>query len=261
MSNKRRQSGLTLVEVTVVVVVIAVLTSLSMPAIRGLIGSIASRGSEKSMIAAALAAGRAIAAEKQRYAGVRFQQDSDGNQYMILIVNEEPKKMNGLTVGFRAVEKQKPVKLPENIGVMDMRLGVGNKEIVLDADISLDWQFTDTTTFSIIFSPSGTLVIHDVRVRNKDGVYQPDNDGGTDKVSMDDIFNSPYNIANYQIGMFIQDDYAALGLVQETSRREFVIYDKDELGKAGAGNRWSGYLVGLKVIHINPYTGRIISGR
>jgi len=29
---------------------------------------------------------------------------------------------------------------------------------------------------------------------------------------MDSIFNSPDNITNYGVGMFIQDDYAELGL-------------------------------------------------
>jgi hypothetical protein len=116
---------------------------------------------------------------------------------------------------------------------------------------------TDTSSFSIVFSPSGKLIIRDVRVRNRDGIYQPDN-GMTNKVSMDSIFNSPQNITTYEVGKFIQDDYAELGLGAESSRNSFVIYDKLRFNKLDAIGRFN-YLSSLEPVYINPYTGTIIS--
>lgn len=231
------------------------------------------------MISAALASARAIAAKEQRYAGIRFQQDLKGHQYIIFIIYEEPAKMDNMTMGFRAVKGIEPIKLPDSVGVMDLmvrtdqradRYGAGNTEYeplkvedLDDADVSnldpygygTNIYITDTTSFSIVFSPSGKLVIHDVRVRNKDGDYRPLNLDD----SMDHIFNSPDNIGN-NVGMFIQDDYAELGLGAEPSRSKFIIYDKSEFENMDENERWN-YLQELsdrQMIHINAYTGTII---
>jgi hypothetical protein len=140
---------------------------------------------------------------------------------------------------------------------MDLRLGSdGDKEISSDADITLEWQVRDTTSFSVVFSPSGKLVIHEVRVRGRSNVFQP----ADPNESMDDIFNSPINITQYGFGMFIQDDYTALGLEGEPSRRSFVIYDKTLLSRMSTAEKFL-YLDGLERIHINPYTGTLISTR
>ena len=248
-------------EMTVVIVVIALLTSLSIPAVRTFFSSLATSSGTRSLISASLASARAIAAKEQRYAGIRFQEAYDPNdplntsQYIIFIVYEEPRKMGNISNGFRAVEGIKPIKLPDTVGVMDLNLGSTGQVINADGQINDNWEITDTTAFSIIFSPSGKMVIHRVRVRNRDGDYQPLNPND----SMDDIFNSPENIQNHNIGMFIQDDYDYLGLVKESSRSSFIIYDKTQLDKVDANRRWSDYLSQLKAIHINPYTGTIIS--
>jgi hypothetical protein len=251
----------------VVIATIALLVGFGLPAIRALLNSFESQTGAKTLISTALASARAIAAKEQRYAGVRFQQDSAGNQYMIFIVHEEPARMGNLTIGFRAVKGVKPIKLPENVGVMDLVYNPGllappgDGIIGDDIEISNVNVLMDTMTFSIIFSPSGKLVVHDVRVRNRDGIYQPDN-GTSDKVSMDDIFNSVVNINNYGVGMFIQDDYPAMGLGEELSRNSFVIiYEKDKFEQARrSGRAWSDYLAQMAPdrIYINPYTGTII---
>jgi len=247
MAVKRKQSGLTLIEITVVVMIMAVIAGFSMPAIRSFVDSMNSEAAVKSMIEATLSAGRAIAAKEQRYAGVRFQQDEDGNQYMIFIVQDYGK--TGLVNGFCAVEGKNPVKLPDNIGVMDLTTVAGNGSINNAPGL------TDATAFSILFSPAGKLVIHEVRVSNRDGKRVGNNS------SDDDIFNTWDNI-NAEIGMFIQDDYDSLpdlGLGQEQSRRAFVIYDKAVLKKTNENRRWTDYLSSLKPVNINPYTGKIIS--
>lgn len=101
------------------------------------------------------------------------------------------------------------------------------------------------------------MVIHDVRLRNRDGIYMPDNSVPA-KVSLDDIFNSEENIINYNVGMFVQDDYPPF-LDREPSRRDFVIYDRQEFKRAyQIGQAYSGYLNRLVPIYINPYTGTMI---
>ena len=118
MKVKSRQYGITLTEMTVVIAVIALLVSLGLPAVRMLFDSFESQSGGRSVISAAMAAARAIAAKEQRCAGIRFQQDSAGNQYMIFIVHDFEE--TGLNPGFRAVEGLKPIMLPENLGVMDL---------------------------------------------------------------------------------------------------------------------------------------------
>lgn len=272
MKTKSRHSGISLTETVVVVASVAILAVFGTPAINALLKSFESVGGTRSMISAALASARAIAAKEQRYAGIRFQQDLKGHQYIIFIVHDFDK--TGLAPGFRAVEGIEPIKLPDSVGVMDLmvRTDPGNAKKTdcesievgdLDGASNLDpygygknIYIMDTTSFSIVFSPSGKLVVHDVRVRNKDGVPKPANP----HESMDYIFNSIDNINQYKVGMFIQDDYAELGLGAEPSRSKFVIYDKSEFENMDKDERWN-YLQELsdnEMIHINAYTGTII---
>jgi len=256
----------------VVIATISLLIGLGLPAVRALLNSFESRSGGKSMISAALSTARAIAAKEQRYVGIRFQQDLAGNQYMLFIVHDFER--TGLNPGFRAVEGLKPIKLPESLGVMDLMVRINHGTHWTDAEDLLDEPIkvaylenfgpnqknrfiTDTSSFSIVFSPSGKLIMRDVRVRNRDGIYQPNN-GLSNKVSMDGIFNSPDNITNYGVGMFVQDDYAELGLGAELGRNRFVIYDKIRFDKLNATGRFN-YLSSLELIYINPYTGTIIS--
>ena len=277
MKAKYGQTGLTLTEMAVVIATIALLAAFGLPAVRMLLESFESGSGAKSMISAALSSARAIAAKEQHYAGVRFQQDLAGNQYMVFIVHDFNK--TGLNPGFRVVAGLKPIKLPENLGVMDLVVRINHGTHWTDAEdprdepLKVDYlddtsplnlgpdqrnkYITDTSSFSIVFSPSGKLVMRDVRVRNRDGIYQPDN-GVSGKVSMDDIFNSERNIRNYNVGLFIQDDYAEFGLGAESSRSRFIIYDKTQFDKLDARGRFN-YLNSLEVIYINPYTGTIIT--
>jgi type II secretory pathway pseudopilin PulG len=290
MKAKVRQSGISLTEMTVVVAAVALLASLSAPAVRTFFDSLASRDSARAMIGASLSAARAIAAKERRYAGIRFQKAWHplgplySRQYMIFIINDFER--TGLAHGFRVVEGIKPIKLPENLRVMDFTivtnrdLGTTNyNEVRLDDPLLASDQkdslindnnslgFRDTTTFSIIFSPSGKMVIHGVRIRNRDGV--PRWPSFLDN-SNDDVFNTITRITDplNPAGMFLQDDYwnnpNNLGLGPELSRRGFVIYERDKFQQAlNRGLPYSGYLEQLVVpvpqaIYINPYTGRII---
>lgn len=267
MKTQFKQSGRTLAEMAVVIAAIVMLGSFGLPAIRTFLDSFESGTGPKPVISAALASARAIAAKEQRYAGIRFQKayHPDGPlkapQYMVIIVHEEPRKMGNITVGgFRAVDGINPMKLPDSLGVIDSDLIKQKVNINPMWEPSGDPELTDLTSFSIIFSPSGKMLIQDVRVRNRDGRTTGTE---TPNISMDDVFNTVGKVtnANNPVGMFIQDDYASLGLQQEPSRRSFVIYDRLEFKRAyEKGQAYSGYLQNLlpDAIHINPYTGTMI---
>ncbi len=256
MRNKRRQVGTTLAEMTVVIGIAALMLGLAIPAANMLLNSFESESGAKSIISSAMASARAIAAKEQHYAGIRFQKRYDPNniigasQYIIFIVHDPNR--TGLANGFRAANGIQPIKLPDSIGVMDMlysSIGGNNP----DVNFSNSTVITDTTSFSVVFSPSGKLVIHDVRARNRDG--------SKSNSSMDDIFNTMNNVVS-GIAMFIQDNdiVPTPGLIEEPSRNNFVIYDTKKFKQAyNNGNPYSGYLNQLKQIYINPYTGTIIN--
>ncbi len=278
--RSHRRGGLTLVEMTLVIATIALLVGFGLPAIRSLVHSFESQSGTRSMISAALSSARAMAVRNQQYTGVRFQRicrsrDSqdpligvvEAPQYMIFVVLEEPKKMGGLAIGFRAVEGLEPIKLPDTTGVLDI------SQLADNEDIDEDFELNDASAFSIIFSPSGRLVVHEIRVRNRDGISLPSNDSGSAKVSLDQIFNSALNITEYGRGMFIQDDYSArnpspgnavdYGLGKEMSRTGFVICDRQRLTQLFREKTlWSDYLSdvsGQDVVYVSPHTGTLIS--
>jgi len=263
MRTDKPKTGFTLVELLTVVSIILVLAAIGLPAVKKVLDSFESSLSVRHLISAALANARAIAAREQAYAGLRFQQDLDGNQYMIFIVNDpaQPPSASdlvndptltgtGLANGFRAVAGYKPMRLPVNVGVMYCADSDSDNDID-DNDINEDWMLTDATTFSIIFSPAGKLVIHQVRTRNRHGQT-------TANSSTDDVFNTIDNV-NAGVALFYQDDYAGRGLGQELSRNSFIIYDKRALDAVNEDSRWTDYLQHLEVVYVSPYTGQIIN--
>jgi type II secretory pathway pseudopilin PulG len=274
MKSKSKQSGLTLTEMTVVVASIVLLAAIALPAVRAFFNSFETESGAKTMISAALSSTRAIALKERHYAGIRFQKAYNrgaldpldpltASQYMIFIIHDSDPEPNGtgLANGFRVVEGLRPIKLPDSVGAMDMRLRTNPDpkyadDVPIDKDTQIDQpsELRDTTTFSIVFSPSGKLVTHEVRIRNKNGRV---NDS-----SNDDVFNTALNVETNKIAMFHQDDYPAMGLGQEYSRLSFIIYDAKKFKQAYERRQaYSGYLYTLipEAIYINPYTGTIIS--
>ncbi|MCD4832011.1 MAG: prepilin-type N-terminal cleavage/methylation domain-containing protein [Anaerohalosphaeraceae bacterium] len=245
----KQKGGFTLVEMLVVTVIVASLIGIAIPAINAVQRSYDSTGT-LSMVESALSSARAMAISSRRYAGIRFQKAADANgvendplnrdQYMIYIIHEDEKTMGNDKDCFRAIEGKKPIKLPANIGIMDVN------NISSDADISANNDMTAETSFSIVFSPSGKLVMTTAQMRNKDGK--------TTNGSNDTIFNTRDNISsNPPVGMFVQDDS------EELSRRELMIYSRKEFAKFyNSGTAYSSYLINLKTRRVNPYTGTII---
>jgi type II secretory pathway pseudopilin PulG len=272
MRLRSKQSGLTLTEMTVVVASIAILVAIGLPAVRAFFRSFETEAGAKNTISAALSSARAMATEKHRYAGIRFQKAYNRNaadpldpltapQYMIFIIHDPA--ATGLADGFRAAEGFKPIKLPDSVGVMDLKYRPalvsppGDGSVNTDSEMDNINIFRDTTTFSIVFSPSGKLVIHEVRVRNRNGRID-----SSSPQSMDDIFNTQKQITSSTApcGMFYQDDYPVMGLDQEYSRNSFIIYDTKEFTQAyKRGRAWNDYLNQVKPIYINPYMGTIIN--
>ncbi len=273
-----RATGLTLIEMTLVIGTMALLVGFAVPAVRSMMKSFQTEGGVRSMIDAALSSARAMAMSNQTYVGIRFEKlcTSDdpldplknvlnAPQYMIFIMHEEPKRI-GLANGFRAVEGLAPIKLPDTMGVLDLT------GITSDAAIDELSELSDATTFSIVFAPSGKLAVHEVRVRNRQGFYRPINSPGSLQIATDDVFNSVDNICVYKQGMFIQDDYSRrngadnveLGLGKEDSRTSFVIYELPTLRAAyGSRTPWTSYLSKLasEALQVSPYAGGLISPR
>jgi prepilin-type N-terminal cleavage/methylation domain-containing protein len=140
MATHKRQSGMTLTEILVVVTVMAILLGISVPTAQHLMDSFESSTGVRYLINAALSNARAIAVRNQAYAGVRFQEGLDGFTYMTFIIYD--KEATGDADGFKAVAGRKPMKLPQDIRVVD--IGALNR-------------------CSVVFSPAGKLTIHSVQ--------------------------------------------------------------------------------------------------
>lgn len=287
--------GLTLIEMTLVVGTIVLLVGLSVPAVRSLTRSFQSEGAAKSMIDAALSAARAMAMSRQAYVGVRFQRQytaaapadplqspRDAPQYMIFIVHDPDRALDarhpdpqtsgtGYANGFRAVAGVEPIKLPDSFTVMDLMrvdrvLQANNNVKITEQPMGSEMdtpaeltrfssRLVDTTTFSIVFSPAGRLIVHEVRVWNQ---YGERTVSGRDLV-----FNAPAQVDNPDPqAMFYRDTFPPeTGLGPEFSRTRFVICKWDELREAyKRGAPWDGCLrlLSARQVHVNSYTGHLI---
>ena len=235
------------------------------------------------MIEAALSSARAMATSRQRYVGIRFQPAYGRNvanpddplmspQYMVFIVHDAANEPDGtgFANGFRAVEGLKPVKLPEEFCVVDPtivdRTRNSQNQITVrgtdevDSDEQLDSlaELMDVMTFSLVFSPSGKLVVHDgVRVWNRHGRTR-----SSATPSPDTVFNAMTQVREEPVrAMFYQDDYPTLGLGPESSRKSFVVCERSGLREAYEEERvWTDYLQYRMAgrTFVSPYTGKLI---
>jgi prepilin-type N-terminal cleavage/methylation domain-containing protein len=244
-----RKNGLTLTELVVVIAVAAILLGISVPAAKKIAESFDYSTGPRSLINAALTSARTLAVAQSTPAGVRFQPDANGDFYMIFIVYN-PAETN-LVNGFMAAAGRKPIRLPQNIGVLEGIFKGAGTAAAKDAFLSAETGLRDAQTFSVVFSEQGQLIRFPVRVRNRDGKTK------TDDSSLDPIFNTKKNVEK-KIAMFCQDDYPEEGLGQEDSVHSFYIYEKNRLAEVPAGQRFTRYIANLQKEFINPYTGQLI---
>lgn len=278
-----------MIEITVVVAIIAILTAVIIPAIRALSGSFGSAGTAKTMVEAALSSARTIAMREQHYAGVRFQKayhpegPLHASQYLILIIHD-PDGMkpdpndDDFATGFRAVTGVKPIKLPDTVGVMDLcvvhdrvrsnpssskHVRIDELDSGRDESINDDVELSDVTTFSIVFSPSGNVLVYGLRVGNRNGIRETIDHAS--KTSDDTVFNRRQEVESEQHpAMFLQDDYfegndqPELGFGPEKSRTDLVIYDRELFRQAFANGRaWTDYLSELKRLYVGRNTATL----
>ena len=94
MNTKQRHIGFTLTEMLVVVGIVALLSVLVIPNTAKMIGSYRFTAAQ-NLIKTALAQAQAHAAKTQKYAGIRFQQTSKGQQYLILVESNPNVRLTG----------------------------------------------------------------------------------------------------------------------------------------------------------------------
>ncbi|MCK4960319.1 MAG: prepilin-type N-terminal cleavage/methylation domain-containing protein [Planctomycetes bacterium] len=287
MNRLKRKAGFSLSELLVAMAVIMVLAGVAVPTIRHLIDAFESPKSIKNLVGAALANARAMAIRDSSYVGVRFQRAYDPQnpanplkwpQYMVFIIHDEP--VTDKANGFRVMAGRQPIKLPKSMGIMDLMVRYDVVAAVTIDDRPLiashlnddpgvanidpggaNRCLTDTSCFSIVFSPAGKLVIHDVWVKNK----QPKSLWTAN--ANDSVFNTMDAVIAGD-AMFRQDYYPPYGLGQEASRNNFLIYDIAEFEKirvttsmtySDVANARLAYLESLSRVYVSPYTGEIIN--
>lgn len=285
MKRRSVHSGISLIELMIVIGIMAILMSIAIPAVKGIIQSFDSSAGARPLINAALSAARAIAIREQTYAGVRFQEDAEGNTFMTFIVHDPTVHADH----FQAVVGRSPMKLPENIGVMDtayfQRVYSGgniNTNELLPKDLtdavlnnlpanmvsvagqSRNLYYLDATTFSVVFNASGKLTTGLIWVRNKDSISDVPSEISHN--SVDRVFNKKDRVDGGN-AMFYQDDYGGspvsvysdnYGIGPEWSRQSFRIFNKKDYRSAPAHLKDTNYLSKLATEKISPYTGEII---
>ncbi len=262
-----RLAGFTMVELLTVMAIIAVMALLVLPGFTKMISS-NKEGAAQNLIRSALVEAQVHAAQTQKYAGIRFQFDKNGwakgRQYLVLIEN-----ITGTE--YRAAPNAKPVALPEGIGVIDYSMitqNPSNQTQINTNNYNLSDNDTDqygllgSTTFSIIFSPTGQLVVKNLYVTWWD--------------ADDQVFNNEYNVNlvsspgdlpppllyydnNYANWINITDSVP--WCVYEPSAKGLYIFEVNKmLQEVSADTRWTDYIgtVDVKPVLINMYTGTII---
>ncbi len=264
MYKYQKKSALTLTEMLVVIAVIALLFGIGVPAAKKMVKSFESAQGVRTVIEAALSNARAIAVKHGTYAGLRFQQSPQGTQYMVLIIHDPLD--TGLANGFKAIPSRNPITLPDSFALLTTQTRTNltdpsdsdSIEIIADADVDQPYEINDITTFSVIFNPSGRLVIHDIRIR---------------RASVNDTVFNELSKVTAQNAILFQDDYPDLGLGQESSVKSFAVYEKNQLGQITYKNgsisitdnqipanvRYTEYISSLTMLYINPATGEIIN--
>ena len=220
--------GVTLIELLFVVGAVAILVALAVPTVRTLNRSWGA-DINYQLLNGLLSTAKAIAEKEGRYAGIRFQQTTDGKQYAIFIIHEpfvpypvnpaNPADPNNDAIPCIAAAGKQAVLLGANISV-------AREQIIYTQNIS-----PADKSVTIMFSPTGRLVrkwvIAGANPRNLNDEYFDNDDS--------------------KRLLFREDSGASF------SHGGFVIYRNDQITEPGFYDH-------LQRTFINVYTGRIIEG-
>ncbi|MFC1782245.1 Tfp pilus assembly protein FimT/FimU [Planctomycetota bacterium] len=250
-------SGFTLTELLVVVAIIGVMLGLTMPAFNTMVKS-QRISSTQTLIRSALTQAQVYAAANQGYAGIRFQQDLNGKQYVVLI---EYSHNNGTIMIFKPVPNVRPTALPEGIGLISGEIDAFStypeKDLYLD-DNNIDDPhcLLDANTFTIVFSPTGQLI-------NKTLIVHPCNDADN-TINVEIVVNTG-NALLYCDGWYTDRSIPTVThppmswcATAEISTTRLYIYETEFMKEANPNFRFSEYAHQMEAILINAYNGTII---
>jgi len=249
MKHKRKAEGYSLVELLVVVAIIGILLGLTMPSFNSMMKS-QQITSTKTLIRTALTQAQVYASSNQKYAGLRFQSDTKGRPHIILIENTHD-------TTYAPIPNARPVALPEGIGLISASIDIlapANRDLYLDDSNNDQYCLLGATTFTIIFSPTGQLVIKTPIVHPRNDFDQTMNvaavvEAGGARFYCDgwytDSFGNPPHAPVYYC-------------LSEDSTMGLYIYEKEPMQEANSNLRYTEYVSLLQPLLINTYTGKLI---
>lgn len=270
------QAGFTLIEMLVVISIIAIMISLVMPAGSSMIQS-HRMSSAKNLIKTALAQAQAYATKERKYAGLRFQQDGDGRQYMILVESKNITIIDGSNYGawnnyqlmnlYTPVDNVLPMALP--VGIAALPTFSDPIEIDWNGDVLLDPdELAEATTFCILFGPSGQLIMKPAQcgprispadypgyaIYYKDYIY-----GEGDSIFENDPTQVPAEglpLPGDEITLYNENNPATF--LPESSQSGVYVYEREKLEELPEEERMDYIFYKLKPMRLNIYTGKLI---
>lgn len=282
-NKQRNRAGFTLVEILVVVAIIAIMISLTVPATSTMVRSYR-QASAKSLVRSAMAQAQAYAVKERKYAGLRFQKDGSGQQYIILVENKaitldnvpfyggDPYPLKNL---YAPVDNVRPITLPVGIEVMpayrepweiDFLPDNGDGKVWPgDGDGIIDYtELAAATTFCVLFDPSGQLVRKPAQCGPR---LLPAEDYPGMVIDYNEYINNAYDdtvFANNQSvlpseGLPLPGDVIQLGFTGvKLSQSGVYMYENNTLERIPANERLWYISTKLEPMLINIYTGEFL---
>lgn len=288
--NRRKLTtrAFTMVELLVVIAIIGLLAAIATPAYNSMVKS-TRISSAKNIVRSSLQMAQAHAAKTGKPAGLRFQFDRNGpfagRQYVVLIERDTSSILTNSNY-FSAVANVKPAVLPKGVGLISGEVSgftPAGADNYLDEISSTTGPFpiandnyrsclSGATTFSIIFSPTGqmimqkvdlgprnytdTVVNHQQRVELEKNTPQY-NSNACKSIAL--LYCDRYILGGWNIDPDYTGNIPSISWCRsEPSASSFFLYETEPLQNADPASRFTGYVQNLTPTLINMYTGTII---